>query len=79
MESLALAVDVFWEELDPTDRKAILEQVAARANGFYDKWTNYLENRNSSMHVWQHILHRMFLTSLATIDEIPEAGKVAGI
>ena len=75
MESLALAVDVFWEELDPTDRKAILEQVAARANGFYDKWTNYLENRNSSMHVWQHILHRMFLTSLATIDEIPEAEK----
>ena len=75
MESLALAVDVFWEELDPTDRKAILEQVAARANGFYDKWTNYLENRNSSMHVWQHILHRIFLTSLATIDEIPEAEK----
>ena len=75
MESLALAVDVFWEELDPTDRKAILEQVAARANGFYDKWTNYLENRNSSMHVWQHILHRMFLTSLVTIDEIPEAEK----
>ncbi|MFL2577083.1 MAG: DUF4962 domain-containing protein [Flavobacteriaceae bacterium] len=75
MESLALAVDVFWEELDPTDIKAILEQVAARANGFYDKWTNYLENRNSSMHVWQHILHRMFLTSLATIDEIPEAEK----
>ena len=75
MESLALAVDVFWEELDSTDRKAILEQVAARANGFYDKWTNYLENRNSSMHVWQHILHRMFLTSLATIDEIPEAEK----
>tara|TARA_B100001059_G_scaffold35659_2_gene28746 strand:- start:11089 stop:13689 length:2601 start_codon:yes stop_codon:yes gene_type:complete len=75
MESLALAVDVFWEELDIIERKAILEQVAARANGFYKKWTNYLENRNSSMHVWQHILHRMFLTSLATIDEIPEAEK----
>ena len=25
------------------------------------------------MHVWQHILHRLFLTSVALIDEVPDA------
>ncbi len=73
MESLALAADAFWDQLSPKDRKSVLLQVSARANGFYEQWTNYLENRNSSMHVWQHILHRMFLTSIAMLDELPEA------
>ena len=73
MESLALAADAFWEQLSPKDRKAVLRQVLARGSGFYERWTNYLENRNSSMHVWQHILHRMFLTSIAMLDELPEA------
>ena len=73
MESLALAADAFWDQLSPKDRKAVLRQVSARGNGFYEQWTNYLENRNSSMHVWQHILHRMFLTSIAMLDELPEA------
>ena len=73
MESLALAVDVFWDQLNPKDRSDILNQIQVRANGFYEHWLNYLENRNSSMHVWQHILHRLFLTSVALIDEVPDA------
>ena len=27
------------------------------------------------MHVWQHILHHLFLTSIALVDEVPEAKK----
>ena len=27
------------------------------------------------MHVWQHILHNLFLTSITLIDEVPEASK----
>lgn len=73
MESLALAVDVFWEELNDVERKKALKQISARANDFFNHWKNYLENRNSSMHVWQHILHRLFLTSLALINEVPQA------
>jgi hypothetical protein len=75
MESLAVAVDVFWDQLNPKDRSEILHQIVARANGFYEHWMNYLENRNSSMHVWQHILHRLFLTSVALIDEVPDAAN----
>jgi len=73
MESLAMAADVFWDQLNQEDRSAIINQVSIRGNGFYENWTNYLENRNSSMHVWQHIMHRMFLTAVAMIDTIPEA------
>ncbi len=73
MESLALAVDVFWDQLSDLERKNILQQISARADHFYDHWKNYLENRNSSMHVWQHILHRLFLTSLALVYEVPQA------
>ena len=73
MESLALALDVFWEKMEDKELQAILLQITSRAQGFYNHWVNYLENRNSSMHVWQHILHRMFLTSIALIDEVPEA------
>ncbi|MEK9603293.1 MAG: DUF4962 domain-containing protein [Flavobacteriaceae bacterium] len=75
MESLALAADAFWDRLESKDRKAVLQQVLARGNGFYEKWTNYLENRNSSMHVWQHILHRLFITSIVVLDELPDAVK----
>ena len=73
MESLATSADVFWDQLNEKDRTALLNQVVTRGNGFYEHWINYLENRNSSMHVWQHILHRLFLTSIALIDEVPEA------
>ena len=51
----------------------ILNQIQVRANGFYEHWLNYLENLKFSMHVWQHILHRLFLTSVALIDEVPDA------
>ncbi len=73
MESLATAVDVFWDQITPKDRADVLNHIVVRANGFYEHWLNYLENRNSSMHVWQHILHRLFLTSVALINEVPDA------
>ena len=77
MQSLAISIDVFWDRLSEKDKRDILNQIIARGEGFYDHWTgNYsLANRNSSMHVWQHILHNLFLTSIALIDEAPEASK----
>ena len=77
MQSLAISIDVFWDRLSEKDKLDILNQIIARGEGFYDHWTgNYsLANRNSSMHVWQHILHNLFLTSVALIDEVPEASK----
>ena len=77
MQSLAISIDVFWDRLSENDKLDILNQIIARGEGFYDHWTgNYsLANRNSSMHVWQHILHNLFLTSVALIDEVPEASK----
>ena len=77
MQSLATSIDVFWERISEKDKIDVLNQIVTRGEGFYNHWTgNYsLANRNSSMHVWQHILHNLFLTSITLIDEVPEASK----
>src|SRR5690606_29377688 len=75
MTGLAIALDTFWDKLTRDERNRIMEQITARANGFYRLWTGNLESRSSSMHVWQHIMHGMFQTSLALVGETPEADK----
>ena len=73
MTGLAISVDTFWDLLTPSERKEIIAHISIRANGFYNKWTNYVESRSSSMHVWQFILHNMLQTSLALLGETDDA------
>ncbi len=73
MAGLALGADTFWDLLSETERKEIINQASARADQFYKIYINQVESRSSSMHVWQHILHRMLYTSLAFAGEIPKA------
>ena len=75
MSSLAMGYDVFYEILDEKEKIIILNHTKTRANNFYTNWKNYLEDRNSSMHVWQHIIHRLFKTSIALIKDVPDAEK----
>ena len=75
MTSLALATDTFWDLLSEHEREKMINQSVTRANNFYKLWIGKVESRSSSMHVWQHILHQMFQTSLALIGETPEAAK----
>ncbi|NQU55572.1 MAG: DUF4962 domain-containing protein [Bacteroidetes bacterium] len=75
MTGLALAVDTFWDLLTEDEREKMIKQSAIRANNFYNLWIGKVESRSSSMHVWQHILHQMFQTSLALAGEIQEANK----
>ncbi|TNF42296.1 MAG: DUF4962 domain-containing protein [Bacteroidetes bacterium] len=74
MTGLAVGVDTFWDLLTKTERDRIIKPAAVRANQFYILWISQVESRSSSMHVWQHILHRMLYASLAFSGEIPEAG-----
>ncbi len=75
MTGLALAVDTFWDLLSDDEKEKMIKQSATRANNFYDLWKAKVESRSSSMHVWQHILHQMYQTSMALIGETPEADK----
>jgi len=45
----------------------------SHASQFYKLWISQVESHSSSMHVWQHINHRVFQTSLAFIGKVPEA------
>ena len=78
MSSLALALDTFWNLLNEAERERIIKQSSTRANNFYKLWRGKVESRSSSMHVWQHILHQMFQTSIALAEETPEAGQWLG-
>ncbi|MEQ9288017.1 MAG: DUF4962 domain-containing protein [Cyclobacteriaceae bacterium] len=75
MTGLALAIDTFWDLLTETERKKMIWQSETRASNFYNLWVGKVESRSSSMHVWQHILHQMFQTSMALAGESPEADK----
>lgn len=75
MTSLALAVDTFWDLLTESERKKMIKQSSTRADNFYNLWSGKVESRSSSMHVWQHILHQMFQTSMALAGETSEADK----
>jgi hypothetical protein len=73
MTGMATGVDTFWDLLTKSERDFIIKPAAVRANQFYKLWINQVESRSSSMHVWQHILHRLLQTSIAFIGEIQEA------
>jgi hypothetical protein len=73
MTGMAIGVDTFWDLLTDLERKTIIKPASVRASQFYKLWINQVESRSSSMHVWQHILHRLFQTSLAFTGEVPEA------
>jgi hypothetical protein len=75
MSGLAIAFDTFWNLLEVDERSKMIEHSAARANGFYKSWKGRVENRSSSMHVWQHIMHQMLQTSLVLIGEHEDANQ----
>jgi hypothetical protein len=75
MTGLALAIDTFWDLLNDAERDKMIQQSVTRANNFYKLWIGKVESRSSSMHVWQHILHQMFQTSMALAGETSEADK----
>ena len=75
MTGMAISVDTFWDLLTQTERDFIIKPATVRASQFYKLWINQVESRSSSMHVWQHILHRVLYASIAFMGETPEAEK----
>ncbi|MEZ5038454.1 MAG: DUF4962 domain-containing protein [Saprospiraceae bacterium] len=73
MLMLATTFDACYNLLTEEEKTLILKSIQVRGNRFYASWRNSLEAKVFSAHVWQHILERLFKTSLATLNEIPEA------
>ncbi len=75
MLAMAYTYDVCYEMLSPIEKEALLKSITVRGNRFYNGWTNMLESKVFSGHIWQHILERLFKTSLATLHDIPDAAQ----
>lgn len=73
MLAMAIVYDTFYDRLSKEQRSKLLSSIIPRASRFYNNWTNDLELRLVSGHVWQHILHYLFQTALALYDDVPEA------
>lgn len=73
MLSMAIAFDTFNERFSDGQKEALVQSILPRAARFYENWSNRIEARLLSGHVWQHILHYHFLTALALYDDVPEA------
>src|SRR5690554_186209 len=75
MLTMALVYDTFHDLLSNEQKLKLLQSIKPRAEHFYDEWRNNIEAKVLSGHVWQHILHYFFQTSIAVYNEEPRAGK----
>jgi hypothetical protein len=75
MAGFALYLDTFEPFISAVEKENLIKNISVRANGFYKNWVNNVEKRSSSMHVWQHIMHRMLYSSIALIGQTPDAEK----
>ncbi|MEX0684605.1 MAG: DUF4962 domain-containing protein [Balneolales bacterium] len=73
MLTMAIVYDTFYDKLSEEQKARLLQSIIPRASRFYNSWSNFLELRLVSGHVWQHILHYLFQTALALYDDVPEA------
>ncbi|MCK5101988.1 MAG: DUF4962 domain-containing protein, partial [Cyclobacteriaceae bacterium] len=73
MHAMAVGYDSFYALLSEAQKKKILRAISARGAHFYEHWLNFLEARQLSNHVWQHILERFFQTALAMKGDLPIA------
>lgn len=75
MVSMAWAYDTFYEMLTPLQRKQLLHSIEVRANGFYTDWTNHIDPKLLSNHVWQYIMDYFLQSSIAVYGDVDEAKK----
>lgn len=73
MLSMALVYDTFFDYLSESEKAVLLRGIQPRAEHFYNSWVNNIEARVLSGHVWQHILHYFFQTSMALHGDVSEA------
>ncbi|WP_177179694.1 DUF4962 domain-containing protein [Cyclobacterium xiamenense] len=73
MLAMAMVYDTFYDRLSENQKSTLLQSIKPRASHFYKNWINNIEAKVLSGHVWQHILHYFFQTSLAVYGDEPEA------
>jgi len=75
MLAMAMVYDTFYHRLSENQKSTLLESIKPRASHFYEDWVNNIEAKVLSGHVWQHILHYFFQTSLAIYGDEPDAAE----
>ena len=73
MRILAQAYDTCYDLFSEDERVLMREAMRFRAQRFYNKTVNNLEDRVFSAHVWQHVLLEFAEVAFATLGEVPEA------
>lgn len=73
MLAMAVAYDTSYDMATAEERKELLEAIKKRGNKFFRQYTNEFETHSMDNHVWQHTLRRLCFTSIAVLNDLPEA------
>ena len=73
MVSMAEAFDTFNDDLNASQKAALLKSIKVRAGRFYHGWINNIDAKVLSNHVWQYILNYFFQTAIAVYGDVDEA------
>lgn len=75
MLAMSVAYDVTYKQVTPEEKEKLLQAIKVRGEKFYKKYKNEFETHSMDNHVWQHTLRRLCFSSIATMNDLPEASK----
>ncbi|MDL2214711.1 DUF4962 domain-containing protein [Dysgonomonas sp. OttesenSCG-928-M03] len=75
MLAMSAAFDAAYGYATPEDKEKLLQAIKVRGNKFYKKYKNEFETHSMDNHVWQHTLRRLCFSSIAVLNDLPEATK----
>lgn len=75
MLAMSVAFDAAYQHATPDEREKLSQAIKVRGDKFYKKYKNEFETHSMDNHVWQHTLRRLCFSSIATLNDLPEASK----
>lgn len=73
LRAMALPYDSCYDLLTDEEKQLLEASIRVRTSRLFKSWSNNLETKVFSAHIWQHMLHEFADAAFATVGEIEEA------
>lgn len=68
-----MAYDSFYDRLNTSQKKALLEAIKNKGGEMYENFNNRMENHIADNHVWQMTLRILTMAAFSVYGDLPEA------
>lgn len=75
LQGMAAGFDAAYYIMTPAQKKELLDAIKVRGESFYRNYINEFETHSMDNHVWQHILRQFCFSSIAVMNDLPEASQ----